>query len=87
MSAFVTPGSTHGDGDATVMLMYVDRCEICVATRGEERRGHPRVLHGCVGAVCEGQCRWLDGRDGLTGRADAAESVPPGAKSDPECNF
>jgi len=64
VSAFVTPGSTHGDEDATMMLMCVDRCEICVATRGEKRRGDPRILHGCVGAVCEGQCLWLGGTGG-----------------------
>ena len=38
-----------------VMLMRVDRCETSAATRGQERRRHPRVLHGSVGVVCQGQ--------------------------------
>ena len=38
-----------------VMLMRVDRCETSAAARGQERRRDPRVLHGSVGAVCQGQ--------------------------------
>lgn len=62
--------------------LTASRHEVCAAARGEERRGDPAVLHGGVGAVCEGEWPFL--ARSAAEDADDDESVSHGAHSNSE---
>ena len=54
ISAFVTPGSKTASLDPSTCSDW-RRHQVCAVARRQERRGDPCVLHGRVGALCQGK--------------------------------